>query len=511
MDDVVSDLAKRIWKKKEYVSSRMAHMFLDDFIRSHGFTFDEFRSHIEKNMDSLIELCRLSPEVRKCFSNSAAYNQEEQHFLAWPILYWIIYVGPLSFVSRRVIRLGWQLKVRGQERVGDGIIWVGRLMVRACRPLARKAIRLISSLPLLRKPLLIHIFEKLSIPIDWIMDNALLEVPINISIGPIYKKTDMNSESAAIVGIDFLSSNGKMYFIEANFNAGYNDDRLSIFSQGDPVCRNLIKYATENSYKTIKFYPTQMYGYLFPRKLEVDWQNRARVSGLNLMIIDDPVNGSPYNRRASALIEPFGKNELHVNNRFIESPLGRTVCHKGNVEKLLDNYDGCSACSVVGVPKRILSQMDLEKIDSNLGYPNVILKNSMLDQSKGIRLFRVDKFSEIAMKWPFQAYQYVVPDCVCRSNNGKEEKFVYIFRAYLLLTADRSVFLGCRKDISTIAVPVYDGYGEVDKAPFIANASYNAKSVEPSIEEYEKVGMAAEFVGRVLVDYQKRIYSSLFV
>jgi len=78
----------------------------------------------------------------------------------------------------------------------------------------------------------------------------------------------------------------------------------------------------------------------------------------------------------------------------------------------------------------------------------------------------------------------------------------HIFRAYLLVTPRGPVYLGARKDVSSVPIPASLPLGEVqDKSPYVVNVRLGAYSVPPSEAEDQRCHEAVLAVGRAVHEF----------
>lgn len=439
----------------------------------------KFFSDAETTLGRFIDLPAI---VQKEMANAAFHQSQEYYLLTTPLLHGFVFKNPLFLIGKRIVRRGWLLLKEGND--SNLLIRAGRFPMRALRYVARWLLWKLRFTRFYHGPPILVLWRYAGVDVAEFIDRYVESIPVDPAVGPVLAIASRKSEICALLGIDLLFSEGRAFFVEGNVNAGFNSDRLRTFPDGDPVCLNLLRYAKTEGYVEIRFNPSNMYGYLFPMELEESWRRLAHREGIHLRIDDDPVNGSPYRRPSDVLIDSDDPGILYVNGRYVEAPLGRMVARKGMMEELVRVAAEKSSSQQVFSPREILSDSDLSRLSKGGRFPNMIVKNIYEDRARGIRLYRAERIPPEARKPYLKIFEYVVPDRVVKAVEGRPREHVAVFRAYLLVTATGPVYLGVRKDISRIPLPKMLDEGPVSEPlAFIANASLNADSVQPTPEE----------------------------
>jgi hypothetical protein len=282
-------------------------------------------------------------------------------------------------------------------------------------------------------------------------------------------------------------------------------ERHRLFPEGDTVCNHFVDWAHANGFNNIVFYPSN-FGDAFKRDLEYAWHQIANNKNIRLEIIDDPVIGSPWPRRRKLFMDCRTNNTLYINGRALESPITRLISKKGLLESEIYRFNQ-SVCSdnKIPIPKVIKSRDEISYVNDDLRFPNIIIKNAVLDMALGITLYKATNLPDNSNIWPNIAYEYVVPDLIVKNNCGAVEEFVYLFRAYLLITPDGPVYAGARKDVSSVPVPASLPFGAVkNMSPYITNLNLGDYSVPHNETEDQACKDAILSIGSIIFNIIKK-------
>ncbi len=438
------------------------------------------------------------PEAfRRSLAAAAEFRIRESHFLSHAGTRILAY-GPLSKLGAGLVHLGW--KLRGKRLAGFRRypIILGRKAQGAGRRLAQALIRRFPFVGFYRAPFLHFIWTYVKFDPEALIQDYIQNIPVDHRLSPVFRVPSRGAEACGLVGIDLLPARGRLYFLEANFNAGHHIERHRLFPQGDTVCRHLVDWAAGNGYLSVVFFPLN--NGAFEKGLEEVWRQMAEEKGIRLEIVDNPAYGSPWPRSRRILMDLRSTRTLFVNGRYLAGPLGRLISEKGLMEEEISRFNAALAPEhQVPAPKMIALQEDVPPLDKEGLFPNIIVKNARLDKAVGVSLYRSTRLPDGANSWPHLAYEYVAPDLIDEEEGGMIKRFVSIFRGYLLVTTDGPVYLGARKDIAPVAVPDALPLGMVaDKSPYITNLHLGAHSEAHSEAEDAKCRAAVLSLGAVI-------------
>jgi len=402
----------------------------------------------------------LPVDVQYRLSEAAAFDIKERCFLT-SFLLRIMSRGPLFKIGALIVHSGWKVRIRFNEFLGKGLIFFGHFIMNLCNFLGTIFLKKFRFSAVYNIPIFNALWYQIEFQPDILIREYIQNIPVDMQSCPLFLFDQQRIMGCCLIGIDFMPSNGKLYFLEANFNVGHYMARHEMFPDGDIVCRKLVEWASEHRFSEILFYPTNFT--YFDGSLECLWKIMAKEKNINIDIVDDAYIGSPYNRKRGPFIKFKGENKLVVNGRYIGEPVSVTIAKKGLLEKLIRDYNKSYSNGFrIAIPNELTKDCDVPKVKEC--YPNIIVKRHGFDQAKGIELFKNDTLPEkVKPGSDLIAFEYLVPDTVEIEIDGQKNKHIHTFRSYLLLTPKGAVFLGARKDVSS--TPLSDNilpYGQLE-------------------------------------------------
>jgi len=407
--------------------------------------------------------------------------------------------GALYRLCIKTIKIGWNIRKKNMflSRV---FIFFGRKGIKLLEGLAEKSLMLSFQIGLYEAPILNMLYRYCQLEPKALVDEYVKNIPASPSSSPVFKIKGSNSRACALIGIDFLPSNGKLYFIESNFTPGHYIERHLLSSDGDPVCLSLMNYAEEQGLKNIIYYPTGLQRY-FKADVEAAWHGMARVKDLGIEIVDDAFLGSPLSRMLGSDLDYSKDDTLYVISRYFDNPLANYIVRKGMMEKNIAAYNKqVNHEDRIFLPAILDKDSFLETVLSDDWFPNIIVKNKYIDQARGIHLFKTKTVPDIAKNDDYMLCQYVIPDTIKKDDHGVIKEYVHLFRTYLLITPDGPVYAGCRKDVSGTPLPKTLPEGEVsDIAPYITNLTTAGDYCVAHTEQEDQLCKAETLkVGKIL-------------
>ena len=450
---------------------------------------------------------RLPDNVQEALADAAYWHFEERHLLISDALYRRVR-GPVYRVGSDFTHVSWKWRLRWANarllrRLARVLFVLGRALTSGSLWAGQRWVALTRFTSLSSGPFLQRLWEYSGVDLTEMVQTYILKIPIDPRVGPVYIHKGNCVVSCALAGLDLLSSGGRLYFLESNFDPGFRASRLRIFPAGDPVCLKLVSYARTRGYTRIVFHPWRKRA-LFPAELEAAWKELAERQGVALEIRDNPDFRSPYQRPAEPLMDPDAVGTMYANSRRIDSPLGTLISRKGLVDRLIARRNArVPEEERIAMPRLIMTDEDLPPSDPASRFPNLIVKNCLKDKVKGIALYNVNRLPAGANTWPNAAYEFIRPDCVSEQGGGARRDYAFIYRAYLLIAPDGPVYLGARKDISATAVPDHLPRGKLpDISPYVTNiGSLQGYAVIPSAAEEELIEAAVLGVGAAVAEF----------
>lgn len=484
------------------------------FLKKYGYSIEDIRNFFLQPERTLGPFDELPISLRESLANAAHFHIQEANSLTSSLLRKVA-LGSIFHAGVALVHQGWKVKEGYPPWIGLKFIRLGKLLILIGRKtimiggfLSRMFLKLFRFTAFYRAPF-IHMLWMYAKVDPWILiQDYIKRIPVDPRLSPVFKCAKRQVMSCGLVGIDLLPSNGRLYFLESNFNAGHSIERHRLFPEGDTVCVHLVNWAAKNGFRNIVFYPDNSLQ-SFDRNLEQAWDDIVRKNNLRLEIIDDPRIGSPWPRRNKLFMDYRSDDTLYVNGRCLESPLSRLIARKGLMEIEIKRFnENIAYDKKIPIPRFIHSNDEVPNTGDRARYPNIIIKNATLDMTQGITLYKANRLPDNANTWPNIAYEYVVPDLIVKENYGMIEEYVYNFRAYMLITPDGPVYLGAKKNVSACPIPNSLSFGAVKKkSSYIANRYVGAYSVLHNKMEDHACKDAILSIGAVVFNFlEKNIY-----
>lgn len=462
----------------------------------------------QKPVENFGPFSNLPNHLQDALSDAADFHMHESHFATAQIPR-LLGQGPMVHLGSLLVHWGWIIHRHIAKHPGRAIIGIGRGSIKMARLSAKIYLKIFRFTPLYRAPFLHFLWKRIGLNPWDLIQNYICGIPMSSAIHPVFTKRKGETVGAAFVGIDLLPSRGKLYFMEGNFNAGHYMERARLGPGGDTVCQHLLDWAKSRGYPTIHIYPSNS-KLQFPEDLERSWQEMARRAGIAIKIVDDPYLGSAQ-ARMRGLLGELERCKVLVNGRYITDPITTLIAGKGVLEDELQKHNASAAKEEqILFPRKIHSDADLPDPDLNPALPNLIIKDVRRDRGAGIYLFKTRILPDQAQIPNHVSYEFIPPDYHEESIDGELKRFVYLFRAYLLIAPDGAHYMGARKDISSIPVADSLPFGRVlDKARFATNLYLGAYSVPHSDAEDDVCRATTQAIGSVIHRFLHKKYEAV--
>jgi hypothetical protein len=464
-----------------------------------------YRSAWTRPETSFGPFASLPGHLRTALADAAAWEMRERTLTTSDRLHRAVH-GPVFRLGGGLARLGRRERLtRGWRRPAwRSLHLVGRLVMGSCEALGHVWMSLARHAPFGRTSGFHALWKWAGVDPVPLAVGYVDGIPSDPRLSPVHGGSGRESESCALLGVDFLSSGGELYYIEANFNPGMGVNRLRAHPDGDPVGRRLCQYASERGFRRIVFYPSSMW--YFEREMELAWREYAGALGIELEIRDDPLRRSPWRRPWEPLVDPGAENTLYVNSREIPSPLLYVIAEKGLFEPEIESHNArVSEPERIRMARRIRSEEDLVAPEPGSRFPNLIVKDPNLNMGQGHRLFKTDRIPDGVESPPYVMFEFVAPDCQIGSQRGAPGEFAFDFRAYLVVTPQGPVYVGAKANVGDVPIPDRLEPGPVlDIRPYVING-HVASTVRPvTASEDEALEAASLRVGRAIHDFLRR-------
>lgn len=466
---------------------------------------DRYRAVWERPDEALGPYRDLPASFRDALGDAVLREVQELTFTTTDRLHRSVH-GPLFRLGGELAREGKRMRQRGgwRRHPGRALFGVSRLATSGCRGAGRAWMSGTRYAPFARTSWLHALWRWAGVDPMVVGVEYVDDIPSDPRVCPVGGPWSSGSESCGLVGVDFLTSGGQPVFLEANFNLGISGNRVPAYPAGDPICAGLVRYALERGSRRIVHYPTSLWFY--DEVLRRAWREQAAAAGLVYEVRDDPVQRSPFRRRWEPLMNVEEEGALFVNSRALPSPLRTLIWKKGLLEREIERRQlRGEVVTPVRVPRRVGSEADLEGLEPDPRFPDVIVKHSLRDMATGHTLWKSPRVAAVLRAPDHVAWEYVRPDRVTRAQGGPPVDLAFIFRTYLLITTDGPRFLGARKVVSRVPIPSGLPDGPVaDIRPFVVNTRLAASAEEPSPPEMDVMKAATLEVGRAIGAFLRR-------
>ncbi|WP_028575392.1 hypothetical protein [Desulfonatronovibrio hydrogenovorans] len=496
----VRDLFEVCKRNSGEVSGSRAASEIKSLLKRNNISVQELVNILEKPEKFLGSFSQLPGHVCRSMSESALYHVQEAYYLTSRITRFLAH-GPVFILGRALVSLGW--KWNGQQIEPNRTTRLGRWVILLARLSSKAFLKFFRFSVLYRSPFFLALWKYCSLDPGRMVFDYVEEIPVDPRLGPVFHCKDKNITGTCLIGIDFLSSGKKFYYLESNLNPGHQSYRLNLDPGGDPVALKLFARASDHGYRRVCFFPHSIDVFL-EREVQKAWEETARKYNIIFQVVEDPVVGSPWQRQRSFFVDLDQGNMLVVNGRYVVSPLSLLIAEKG----LLDREIRQSAImlgDVVRLQDEVLAEDHVPEVTLDSIFPNIIMKDKRFDQAKGITLFKSTTLPEQCAENNVLCYKFVEPDTMIMNVQGKQKKFVTSFRTYLLVTPDGPCYLGAKKNISTIPLPEKLAMGKVnDIRPYIAHVLADGYSVAVTDEEDMLCREATMGLGRAISGFIQR-------
>ncbi len=443
-------------------------------------------------------------ELRAALADAVDFELRGRSLTVSDRLHGVVH-GPLFRLGSEIARVGRRHRLTSgwRSRAWRGVHYAGRSITATCRAAGRAWVAAGRRGPFGRTSVFHALWRWAGVDPGRVATEYVEQLPYDPTVSPVHRAAGGAVASCALVGVDFLPSDGRLIYLEANFNPGMTVDRMWAYGGEDPVGSRLCRYAHEHGFRRIVYYPSSMW--YFEREMEEAWQRQAAALDLALEIRDDPELRSPWRRPWEPRMDLDACGTLYVNSRQLASPLCYVIREKGLLDDEIERHNA-SAPEADRLPLagRVRSDEDLAPPEPGARFPNLIVKDPLRDMGTGISLYKVDRIPEEAGPGSLM-FQYLPPELQHVSEKGESGDFGLGYRCYLLLTADGPVYLGAKTNVGDVAVPAELPPGRVeDIRPYVINGTVAATVRAVTDREEEALEPATLRVGRIVHDFLLR-------
>lgn len=510
MNRVLSDKVKRVISElaRAYpprVRGTEARRMLRRLKRESGCSRRQYRALWSRPEESFGPFGSLPYPLQKALGDAVGWEMRERSFTVSDRLHAAVY-GPVFWLGSELAQVGRRIRARGGAWRSPGrVLFIcGRLVTGACVGLGRGWLAATRFAPFTRTSAFHALWKWAGVDPVPLAVGYVEKIPYDPRMSPVYRLSGRKVESCALIGVDFLVSNGEFVYLEANFNPGMSTNRLKLYPEGDPVCKRLCRYAREHGFRRIVYYPTDIW--FLREELGLMWREMAAAQRVDLEIRDDPHHRSPWRRSWKRLMDLDRDDTLYVNSRALPSPLSAVIREKGLLDVEIDRQNReAPESDRIRMSRTIRASEDVAAPDPDSRFPNLIVKHSLRDMASDHTLYKTERLPDGIVSPPYVVYEYVPPDRVVQVDNGSRAEFAFNYRAYLLITPQGPRYLGAKKNVGLVRVPDQLASGRVaDNRPYVINSHLAATETAVTPAEDECIGPATLRVGRVIDAFLRR-------
>lgn len=318
-----------------------------------------------------------------------------------------------------------------------------------------------------------------------------------------------NFTVGSMLGIDFISAPEGCWFVEANLDAGLENDRTRLYER-DPFVCNLFRSARDGGYRQLVI----MAGNSSIEDLMAQQcEEMSRALGIPVRIVEDAFRPSRF-EYSCGIPEIKARDTLVVRINYYRSNLDHLFQHKAASYRALQRYK-----EQTGDPDLLLPPTSLDPAVADYApqeaFPNVVFKFPERDHGKGVFFLKASSPEHARLLAAESVRNIQHPDLTSRlyaaiddhtalfqryvPSHLLEGRRLYKVRAHVLVTPTGSRFLSSHRVVSTYPVPETLPIGVVrDPAPYVVNFHTGARYHLIPSEEEERVAKATLAVARGL-------------
>jgi hypothetical protein len=318
---------------------------------------------------------------------------------------------------------------------------------------------------------------------------------------------------AQLVGLDFVKSDGRYWFLEANCNPVLMDARLALYEPGkDPWVNNFLQAAASRGYERLVVYGYRPFAVGHGAALIAAG---ARL-GIRVEIINDLFSSArPGQRRAWLMQNGAAGPVFTVRAKTFDVLFDATVLSKRLTRRVMEqssiDWPGVGA----GLPRLFTPGEDAPNYVADSRYPNIVAKRDGLDRGTGISFYKLPRLAAALRDEADFFEEYRVPEPVpfrfvrgerVPLSDGHER--AWKIRSYALLTPDGVEYLSSIKVICGAKIPERLPDGLVArKSIYLATINEGGFYSAVMPEEDADYRRVVDSVGGALLSWLRRKYA----
>ena len=316
-----------------------------------------------------------------------------------------------------------------------------------------------------------------------------------------------------LVGLDFIQSDGRYWFLEANFNPSLMDARLALYEPGeDPWVHRLMECALRRGLRRLVVYGYRPFSPAHAEALT----DGGRRNGVEVHVIDDSFsNRNAGHHRAWLMQNGAMPGALVVRAKGFDVLFDRALLSKQQTRQILEQERAVWQASVVELPRLLTPESPATPYRPDSRYPNLVGKIDGVDRGAGVSFFKLPRVPAAPGGRASYFEEYRVPDpCRNRISRGQSlpleggDERAWKIRSYALLTPEGVEYLSSIKVISGRPVPAVLPEGRVEeKSIFLATINEGGVYSAFTAAEDAECSRAVQAVGEALLAWLKRKYA----
>jgi hypothetical protein len=319
-----------------------------------------------------------------------------------------------------------------------------------------------------------------------------------------------------LIGIDFIQSDGRFWFLEANYNPALMDARLALYEPDqDPWVKALINCARARGLQRIVVYGYRPFS---PGHAEALIAG-GRKAGVEVTVVDDLFSSRYSVHQRAWLMENGAVGEaLVVRAKGFGVLFDRALLSKQQTRRIVEQSPIDWRTAGVALPRLLAPGGEAPNYRPDSRYPNIVAKVDGLDRGAGVTFYKLPRVPQAAHGEAdyFEEYHHSDP-CLVRLARGKSMLVPdaagrpWKIRSYALLTPENVEYLSSIKVISGRAVPAQLPEGIVaERNIYLATINEGGGYSACTADEEDACKRAAQAIGEALLEWLRRKYAADF-
>ncbi|MBI3785719.1 MAG: hypothetical protein HY270_20190 [Deltaproteobacteria bacterium] len=316
-----------------------------------------------------------------------------------------------------------------------------------------------------------------------------------------------------LIGVDFVRSEGNLWFLEANYNPSLVDERLALYEEGnDPWVNRILDCAERRGHRRVV-----AYGYRpFSPGHATALIDGGRKRGVQVDVIDDlfsrPNAGHP---RALLMANGADQEGFVLRAKGYDVLFDDAILSKQLTRRIVEQAPIDWPNVNIRLPRLLPAGQPVPNYVPSSRYPNIVAKIDELDRGAGVSFYKGPIAPPVRDTGADYCEEYRIPDPCCfklvrgvREEIADESLRAWKIRSFALLTPEGVEYLASIKVISGLTVPEQLPDGPVvRKNIYLVTVNeggfYSAVTPEEDAE-YER---GVQVIGNALLAWLRRKYS----